>query len=94
MLKKRIFARRDVVHGMAAAGVVGMPLARLFSAGAAHAAAMHSYDPNAQFDLSVSEVELKRNSATPCSSIHGRAFTKATLRRFWNARRTSIWCRS
>jgi acetyl esterase/lipase len=31
--------------------------------GAAHAAAMLSYDPNAQFDLAVSEVELRRNSA-------------------------------
>jgi len=59
---KRI-VRRDVVHRMAAAGVVGLPMARLLLPGAAHAAAMASYDPNAQFDLAVREVELRRNSA-------------------------------
>jgi acetyl esterase/lipase len=61
---KRAFARRDVFHSMAAAGVVvGLPITRLLSAGAAHAAAPPSYDPNAKFDLSISEVELRRNSA-------------------------------
>ena len=61
---KRTFARRDVFHSMAAASVVvGLPIARLLSAGAAHAAAPLSYDPDAKFDLSVSEVELRRNSA-------------------------------
>jgi acetyl esterase len=45
-------ARRDVLKATAAAGTVGIPTA-------AHAA----YDPNARFDLVVSEVELHRNSA-------------------------------
>ena len=45
--------RRDVLKGAAAAGVVGLPTA-------AHAAA---YDPGARFELAVSEVELRRNTA-------------------------------
>ncbi len=44
--------RRDVLKATAAAATIGVP-------GAAHAA----YDPAAQFDLVVSEVELHRNSA-------------------------------
>jgi acetyl esterase len=60
---KRTFVRRDVVYRMAAAGVLGLPMARLPSLGAAHAAARVSYDPNAQLDLAVSEVELRRNNA-------------------------------
>ena len=48
---------------MAAAGIAGLPMARLLSPGAAHAAAMVSYDPGAQFDLTVAEAELRRNSA-------------------------------
>src|SRR5215467_2518396 len=61
---KRRFARRDVLHSMAAASVVvGLPIARMLSVGAAYAAAPLSYDPDAKFDLSVSEVELRRNSA-------------------------------
>jgi acetyl esterase len=50
-------ARRDVLKLMAAAGALGMP------AGAAHAAGAPGYDPGAKFDLAVSEVELRRNSA-------------------------------
>ena len=60
---KRTFLRRDVVHRMAAAGIVGLPIRRLLSPGAAHASATVSYDPNAQFDLAVAEAELRRNSA-------------------------------
>jgi len=45
--------RRDVLKGAAAAGVVGLPTA-------AHAAA---YDPSARFELAVTEVELRRNTA-------------------------------
>jgi acetyl esterase/lipase len=48
---------------MAAAGVVGLPMARVLSLGAAHAAAAVAYDPNAQFDLAVDEAVLRRNSA-------------------------------
>ena len=61
---KRTFARREVFRSMVAAGAaLGVPVARLCPPGAAHAAAMLSYDPNAQFDVAVSEVELRRNSA-------------------------------
>src|ERR1700760_3710806 len=45
--------RRDVLKGAAAAGVVGLPTA-------GHTAA---YDPSARFELTVSEVELRRNTA-------------------------------
>jgi acetyl esterase/lipase len=61
---KRSFARRDVFCSIASAGVVAsLPIVRLLWPGAAHAAATLSYDPNAQFDVAVSEVELRRNSA-------------------------------
>jgi acetyl esterase/lipase len=60
---KRTVARRDVFHTMAAAAVVGLPGAPLLSSGVAHAAATLAYDPDAKFDLDVSEVELRRNSA-------------------------------
>jgi acetyl esterase len=61
---KRTVARRDVFHTMmAAAAAVGLPAARLLSPAAAHAAAMLAYDPNAKYDLAVSEVEFRRNSA-------------------------------
>jgi acetyl esterase len=53
--------RRDVLKLMAA-GAVGLPAARMFSPGAAHAAGAPAYDPSARFDLAVSEVELHRNS--------------------------------
>jgi acetyl esterase len=44
--------RRDVLIGTAAAGAMGL-------SSAAHAA----YDPNAKFDLTVTEVELRKNTA-------------------------------
>ena len=46
---KRTFARRYVVYRMAAAGVMGLPMAHLLSASALRATATFSYDPNAQF---------------------------------------------
>lgn len=49
-------ARRDVLKGSAAAGAVGLTAT-------AQAAGMPAYDPNARFDLIVSEVELRRNTA-------------------------------
>src|SRR5688500_13809306 len=49
-------ARRDVIKGTAAAGAVGLTAA-------AHAAGVPAYDPAARFDLVVSEVELRRNTA-------------------------------
>ena len=45
-------ARRDVLKATAAAGTVGIPAA-------AHAA----YDPAAKFELIVTEVELRKNTA-------------------------------
>jgi len=48
---------------MAAAGGIGPFLARMFRPGAAQAANVPAYDPGGKFDLAVSEVELRRNSA-------------------------------
>jgi acetyl esterase/lipase len=48
---------------MAAAGTIGLPAAQRFSPGAAHAAGATAYNPAARFDLAVSEVEFRRNSA-------------------------------
>jgi len=56
-------ARRDVLKLMAAAGAMAVPAGRTFGPGAAQAAGTPAYDPSARFDLAVSEVELRRNSA-------------------------------
>src|SRR5437588_8465103 len=48
---------------MAAAGATGLSAARTLWPGAAEAAGAPAYDPAARFDLVVSEVELRRNSA-------------------------------
>jgi acetyl esterase/lipase len=53
---------------MAASGGIGLSAARSFRSGVAHAASSSAYDPGAKHDLSVSEVELRRNST-------GRALT-------------------
>jgi acetyl esterase/lipase len=58
-LNKGTFARRDVLK----LGAMGLPAARTLWPSAAHAAAAPTYDPAAQFDLAVSEVEFRRNSA-------------------------------
>jgi acetyl esterase/lipase len=57
------FARRDVLKLMATAGAAGLPAAGIVWPGAAHAAGAPAYDPAARFELAVSEVELRRNSA-------------------------------
>src|SRR5262249_4916009 len=62
-MDKGAFDRRDVVNLMVAAGAIGLPGTRTFSPNAAHAAGAVAYDPNGRFDLAVSEVELRRNSA-------------------------------
>src|SRR5262245_41767884 len=62
-MDKGAFDRRDVVNLMVAAGAIGLPGTRTFSPIAAHAAEAVAYDPNGRFDLAVSEVELRRNSA-------------------------------
>src|SRR5262249_49691918 len=62
-MDKGAFDRRDVVNLMVAAGAIGLPGTGTFSPNAAHAAAALAYNPNGRFDLAVSEVELRRNSA-------------------------------
>jgi acetyl esterase len=62
-LTRGTFSRRDALQVMAAAGAIGLPAAQRFSSGAAHAAGAAAYNPAARFDLAVSEVELRRNSA-------------------------------
>src|SRR6266581_1172725 len=48
---------------MAAAGAIGLPAVRPFSPRVSHARGAPAYDPAARFDLAVSEVEFRRNSA-------------------------------
>jgi acetyl esterase len=62
-LSKGTFVRRDVLELMAAAGATGLSTTRALWPGAAQAAGAPAYDPAARFDLAVSEVELRRNSA-------------------------------
>ena len=57
------FPRREVLKAMAATGAIGLPAARALAPSAAHAMAAPAYDPAAQFDLAVSEVEFRRNIA-------------------------------
>ena len=62
-LTKGTFVRRDVLEMMAAAGATGLPAVGTLWPGTAHAAGAPAYDPAARFDLAVSDVELRRNSA-------------------------------
>ncbi len=55
-MDRKTLDRRDVLKATAAAGAVGL------TAGA-HAAGLPAYDPNAKFELIVSEVELRKNTA-------------------------------
>jgi acetyl esterase/lipase len=55
-MDRKTLDRRDVLKATAAAGAVGL------TAGA-HAAGPPAYDPNASFELTVSEVELRKNAA-------------------------------
>src|SRR5262252_9732099 len=48
---------------MAAVGTVGLPAVGAVSPRVSHARTAPAYDPAARFDLAVSEVELRRNSA-------------------------------
>jgi acetyl esterase/lipase len=56
------FTRRDALQ-LAVAGTIGVPAARTLQSSDAHAAGAPAYDPAAQLELAVSEVELRRNSA-------------------------------
>ena len=60
-MNKGTLGRRNILKLMAASG--GLSAARTFQSGVAHAAGAPAYDPGAKFDLAVSEVELRRNSA-------------------------------
>jgi len=55
--------RRDVLGLAAAAGAMGLPAPGARAQGAARAAGLPAYDPGAKFELDVSEVEFRRNSA-------------------------------
>jgi acetyl esterase len=57
------FFRRHFLKLMAAAGAIGLPAVRPFSPRVSHARGAPAYDPAARFDLAVSEVEFRRNSA-------------------------------
>src|SRR5471030_1998290 len=61
-MTKGTSARRDALRGLAAAGAVGLAGGGTFGQSAV-AAVAPTYDPRAQFDLAVSEVELRRNPA-------------------------------
>jgi acetyl esterase len=56
-------ARRNILKLMAVSGAIGLSAARIFRPGVADAAGVPAYDPGARFDLAVSEVEFRRNSA-------------------------------
>jgi acetyl esterase len=61
-MNKETSARRDVLKRMAAAGAIGLPAAGTVGQ-SAEAAGAPAYDPGARFDLTVNEVELRRNAA-------------------------------
>jgi acetyl esterase len=60
---KRASARRDVLKLMTTAGALGLPVAREFLTGAAHAGGAPAYNPAARFDIAVIDLEFRRNSA-------------------------------
>jgi acetyl esterase/lipase len=62
-LNKGTLVRRNFLKLMVASGGIALSAARTFRSGVAHAASVPAYDPGASFDLAVSEVELRRNSA-------------------------------
>jgi acetyl esterase len=57
------FIRRHLLKLMAAAGTIGLPAVRPFAPRVSHARGAPAYNPAARFDLAVSEVEFRRNSA-------------------------------
>ena len=62
-MKRGTFIRRHLLKLMAAAGTIGLPAVRTFSPRASHARGAPAYNPAARFDLAVSELEFRRNSA-------------------------------
>jgi acetyl esterase/lipase len=55
--------RRDLLKGAAAAGAVGIAAGDVAAQGAAHAAGLRAYDPEARFEIDVSEVDFRQNAA-------------------------------
>lgn len=65
-MEKLRMARRNFLKTMTAAGAAGLPFVGAFglrSGGAATPPAKISYDPKANMDVTVTEVEMRRNSA-------------------------------
>ena len=62
-MNQETLARRDILKLMLAAGAAGIPAVGSPWGGSAHAAGERPYDPAARFELEVSEVEMRRNSA-------------------------------
>jgi acetyl esterase len=62
-LNKGTLVRRNFLKLMVASGGIALSAARTFRSSVAHAASVPAYDSGASFDLAVSEVELRRNSA-------------------------------
>ena len=62
-MNRGTFIRRHLLKLMAAAGTIGLPAVRPFSPRVSYARGAPAYNPAARFDLAVSEVECRRNSA-------------------------------
>jgi acetyl esterase len=65
-MNEYLFGRRDFLKTLTAIGAAGLPIVSTFGsplAYAADAAAKTAYDPAAKFDITVTEVEMRRNSA-------------------------------
>ena len=62
-MNRGTFTRRGVLKLMAGVGTISLPAARTFRPSAALSVGAPAYNPAARFDLVVSEVELRRNSA-------------------------------
>ena len=65
-MNKHTLGRRHFLKTLTAIGAAGLPVASVFGSRlvyAADGAAKTAYDPAAKFELTVSEVEMRRNSA-------------------------------
>jgi acetyl esterase/lipase len=65
-MNEYLFGRRDLLKTLTATGAAALPIASTFGSRLACAAdppAKTAYDPAAKFDITVTEVEMRRNSA-------------------------------
>jgi acetyl esterase/lipase len=65
-MNEYLFGRRDFLKTLTAIGAAGLPIESTFGSRLAYAAdpaAKTAYDPAAKFDITVTEVEMRRNSA-------------------------------